>query len=143
MARRLAKPRGRKVDRTGRSIAEGRFIKLDHWLFDSPAYRSLSAVERGLYAELKRCYTGYNNGELYLAVRDAAARLHVGKSTAAEAFHKLEHRGFIRLNRLGAFNLKSDARRGMASTWILTEYEYADQLATKDFMRWSEKAKSI
>ena len=138
-----AKRKGRKVDKTGRSRGESRFIKLDHWLFDSPAYRSLSTTARCLYHELQRLYTGYNNGELFLSVRDAAANLRIGKSTASEAFHELEGRGFIRLNRRGAFNLKAGARRGEASTWILTEYAFANQLATKDFMRCSKKAENI
>ena len=49
-----AKRKGRKVDKTGRSRGESRFIKLDHWLFDSPAYRSLSTTARCLYHELLR-----------------------------------------------------------------------------------------
>jgi hypothetical protein len=136
MPRKARKNNGRKVNKTGRSQTEGRFILLGLWLFDSPAYRSLSVVARCLYDELKRSYNGSNNGDVFLSVRDAAKKLHVGKSTASEAFKELEERGFTRLKRKGAFNLKSDARRGMASTWILTEYEHANKLATKDFMHW-------
>lgn len=101
-------------------------------MLDSPAYRSLSCHARCLLVELGRRYTGENNGNIPMSVREAARLLGAGKNTAQKAFSELEDRGFIRPNVKGAFTFK--ARH--ATTWILTEYKHGDERATKDFMKW-------
>ena len=59
-------------------------------------------------------------------------------------FLELQDRGFIRTNVVGAFNLKVDARRGNATSWILTEFPIGDSkgAGTKDFMRWRPRAEN-
>ena len=64
--------RGRRVDATGRSIGDGHHARLYRWLHRSAAWQHLGAGGRALYIELKMLYTGQNNGELFMSVREAA-----------------------------------------------------------------------
>jgi hypothetical protein len=82
--------------------------------------------------ELYSLYTGRNNGELFLSVRDAAKRGGMGKNAAQAALADLIDKGFVRPRQKGGFDYK--ARH--ATQWVLTEFEYAGALPTKDFMRW-------
>ena len=61
---------------------------------------------------------------------EAASRINVNKDTATELFEELQRKGFIRSKQKGAFELKVSH----ATTWILTEFDYAGQVATKDFL---------
>lgn len=90
---------------------------------------------RCLEMELKALHNGSNNGNFFLSVREAAKRLGIAPNTAARAFNELEEKGFIKPKQKGAFAWK--VRH--ATSWILTEFEYNGQLATKDFMRWQPK----
>jgi hypothetical protein len=136
----MAKPRrtarGQRTDATGHSVGSGAHVRLYRWELKSAAYGSLTTHARALLVELKALYNGTNNGELFLSVRRAAERLGIGKNLAARCFKELQDRGFIRVKRPAAFNMKSGARRGEATIWILTEYAVGDALPTKDFMRW-------
>jgi hypothetical protein len=105
----------------------------------------LGAGGRALYIELKMLYTGQNNGELFMSVREAAKRLNCSKTYAAKCFRELEGHGFIRpklvgeYQRANAFDIKSKAaRRGEATTWILTEHPIGDApgAGSRDFMAW-------
>lgn len=122
--------RGRGVDATGRSKREGRFLKLEHFLLHSAAWRALKPVERAIYLELAQRFNGSNNGEISFSVREAADYVHCAKDTATKAFHELETVGFIRRNICGSF----DYKKRHATTWILTEHPYQNNPATKDFM---------
>lgn len=125
--------RGRRVDETGRSIGEARHVRLYHWLTRSLAWRALCTQSRAVYLELAQRFNGTNNGEISLSVREAAKLVHIAKDTASSCFHELEAKGFIRRNVCGSFNWK----RKHATTWILTEHAFGDQLATKDFASWT------
>ena len=125
--------RGRRVDETGRSIGEARHVRLYHWFTGSLAWRSLPPASRALYVELAQRFNGSNNGEISLSVREAAKLVHIAKDTASNCFHELEAKGFIRRNVCGSF----DWKRKHATTWILTEHAFGDQLATKEFASWT------
>ena len=124
--------RSRRVDATGRSIGPTRFLKLDHWVLRTPAWRSLPPASRALYVEIAQRYNGSNNGQISMSVREAARLIHVAKDTATQSFHELELKGFIKRHVCGSFNWKLK----QATTWILTEHAFGDQLATKEFARW-------
>jgi hypothetical protein len=113
-------------------------VRLHRWMLSSPAHRSLSPAARALLVELYDLYNGQNNGEIFLSQREAARRLGVGKNLAGKAVGELKDRGFIRIQQQGSFKWKIRH----ATQWILTEYPYAGQLATKDFMRWSAGPKT-
>jgi hypothetical protein len=119
-----------KTDATGRSKSGLKHVRLHRWLMKSAAWKSLRLGARCLLIELYDTYDGSNNGSLFLSVRKAAQRLRVSKNTALALFNELEDRGFIRANERGVFTTRR------ATTWILTEFHYADRLPTKDFMAW-------
>jgi len=109
-----------------------RHVRLYHWMTDSEAWCSLSPAPRAIYMELAKRYFGVNNGAIYLSAREAARLVHINKDTATKCFHELEEKGLIRCNQRGGFGWKN----GRASTWILTEHPFGNQLPTKDFMSW-------
>lgn len=134
MSERRRRPRsGRRVDATGRSVGGPRFLKLEHWMLKTPAWRSLPPTSRALYVEIAQRYNGVNNGEISMAVREAASLIHAAKETVSKAFHELEAKGFLQRNVCGSFNWKLRH----ASTWILTEHSYLEKAASKEFARWS------
>jgi hypothetical protein len=122
--------RSRLKSRTGSE----RFVRLDHSVLYSPAYRALSPNGRALLWELIGLYNGYNNGRIFLSVRDAAPLMGIADPcTAGEAFRELVAHGFIRNTEKGSFTLK--ARH--ASAWRLTLLPVHDQLGpTNDFRGW-------
>ncbi|MGQ3300182.1 hypothetical protein [Reyranella sp.] len=137
MPQRPLKP-GRRVNATGRSEGGAHHARFYRWELESAAFRWLSVAARALLLELKGLYTGNNNGTLFLSVREGARRLGIGKNQAAAAFAELQERGFIRPNIVGAFNLKAEARRGNATSWILTEFPIGEAkgAGSREFMRW-------
>jgi len=124
--------RGRRHNAKGHSTTGPRFVKLEHWMLKTPAWQSLPSAPRALYVELAQRYNGYNNGEISMSVREAARLLHIANDTATKAFRELEAKGFIRRNVCGSFNWKIRH----ATTWILTEHAFAEQLPTKEFASW-------
>lgn len=141
-----------KLGKIGRSDKTAQHIRLYRWLRETAAWRSLEAVDRALYIELLGRYggPGSNNGAIPYSVREAAEALHIGKSTAAQSFKRLQERGFVAPARKGGFNCK--VRH--STEWRLTEFacdvDIPDQdikagdLATKDFVRWQpEKQKPV
>jgi hypothetical protein len=127
-----------RVNAKGRNIGDGHHALLYRWMHRSPAFQHLTVGARALLLELKMLYTGQNNGELFLSVREAAKRLNIGKTHAAKCFRELVVHGFIRPKTLGAYNLKSAARRGEATTWIMTEHPIGEAVGvgSRDFMTW-------
>ena len=115
----MGKRRKNKPDHTGRN-AYARYVRLDHALMDTAAYRSLSPNARALLLELIRRHNGSNNGALWLSIRDAAALIGVTDLKAATAaFDELQGVGFIVMTADAHFAVKaSDTSR--ARCWRLT-----------------------
>lgn len=140
-----------RLSNIGRSDKTPRHIRLYQWFRDTTAWKSLEALDRALYIELLGRYSGpgSNNGCIPYSVREAAEALHVGKSTAAESFRRLEERGFIVPTQKGGFTCKLPH----STEWRLTEFacdvDVPDQgikagdLPTKDFMRWPENQNTV
>lgn len=104
---------------TGRSNTS-RFVRLDHRILTSNAYRSLSPNCRSLLVELVMIYNGENNGSLYLSVRDGAHRMGVADLTAASrAFDDLVALGFLELAQEAHFRVKA-SETSRARCWRLT-----------------------
>lgn len=120
----------------GRSKGEGGHVR--HYLTElqSPAYRSLCVGARALLIELKSLFHGNNNGELFLSVREAARRLHAGKSSVMDWFWELEDRGFVKPKVEAGFTWKTAARERMATCWTLTEFPTPGAAPTRDYMHW-------
>ena len=129
--------KARKLDRKGRATGTNRHVRLYHWLTDSAAWHDLDANARAIYVEISKRYAGAgsNNGRIPYSVREAAAELKIGKSTAHKAICSLVDHGFMVATTLGAFSLK----QRHATEWRLTEHpcDVTHALASKDFMRWT------
>lgn len=110
---------------------------------ERPAWRTLSVGARSLLWELRALYHGYNNGELYLSVREAARRLNADKSTVSRWFKELQDRGWIRPKVEAGFTWKTAARERMATCWMLTEFPTVGAAPTRDFTAWTGAAESI
>ena len=128
----MRQTRGARHNRKGRTRRGERFVKLEHWLLKTPAWRALTPAARALYVELAQRYNGFNNGEISMSVREAARLLNIAKDTASKTFRQLEEKGFIRPHSSGSFHFKLRH----ATTWILTEFEFGNTPATKEFARW-------
>jgi hypothetical protein len=118
----------------------GRHVQLLEWFMQSEAWRTLPVGPRALYVELKRRYTGYNNGEIKLSHREAATLMGTSKNTVGRYFRELEMRGFIKMTRMHCLG---PSGVGQTSSWTLTECQTADlKPAKKDFMKWRENLKA-
>lgn len=122
--------KGRKIDRTGRSKGEARFIQLHYAMLRHPAWQSLTGSAVKVWIELRSSFNGQNNGFVFLSYQDAATRLHVSKTTVGRAFDELRQKGFIKLRSPGTWY----GRR--AHEWILTDLPYRDKPATRDWENW-------
>lgn len=87
-----------------RQDPRGRKPAAEHWTqalrstMETPAWRAMSLAAQMLHLWLKLEWHGpkaNNNGKIRLSVRDAAARLGVGKDKAARAFQELQAKGFL------------------------------------------------
>jgi hypothetical protein len=108
-----------RPDATGRNPTS-RFVRLDHRLLTSNAYRSLTPNARALLVELAMLENGSNNGSLYLSVRDAADRIGVADvSAASKAFTDLTAMGFIQMTHDSHFRVKA-SEKSRARCWRLT-----------------------
>jgi len=117
----------------------GRFVQLMEYMQASEAWATLPPGPRALYVELKRRFTGTNNGALYLSHRDAAKALNVARNTVATYFRELEARGFIR--KTGEHHL-GPSGIGQASTYALEEEPCDGKAATKNYMSWRANSES-
>jgi hypothetical protein len=133
----VAKPKrpaapGRRVEANGRSKEDRGFVRLNHWMLKSAAFKALDPFEVRILVELYNLYNGRNNGYLFLSCREAAERCNMGKNKAGTSFHHLIELGFIRrrADEPENYNLRE------ANHWILTEFDFGKIAATKDFMSW-------
>jgi DNA-binding transcriptional regulator YhcF (GntR family) len=115
-----------------------RFVALRHYMLNSAAWRDLDANSRALYIEIARRYMGQNNGRIPYSVREGAAELRISTATVSRSLNKLIDHGFIIPTKKGAFDFK----KRHATEWRLTEHDYGNEFATKDFMRWSQPAQA-
>ncbi|MBL4872423.1 MAG: hypothetical protein JKY41_03285 [Rhodobacteraceae bacterium] len=113
-----------------------RFIQIEHWFYDSPAWQSLKPGPRALYLELKRKFNGYNNGTVFLSQRDASEALNIGRDTVGVYYSELEAKGFI-VKTMG--HCLGPKGIGQAAKWALTECPLNEAPATKDFRRWKKQ----
>jgi hypothetical protein len=114
------KDRPRKPDKTGRNHNKGRFLRIDHRMFLSEAFGSLSVTARALLLELIAMESGENNGSLWLSVRDATARLGMSDVKAVRrAFEDLSGAGLIAMTKDSHFSVKA-SETSRARCWRLT-----------------------
>ena len=122
----------------GRSA--GRFVMLPEWLQRSEAWATMKPGPRALYVELKRRFTGANNGQIFLSHRDAAKALNVTKDTIGGYFRDLIERRFITMTQGGHLG---PSGIGQAAKWALQEETLNGQPPAKGFMAWREKQEPV
>lgn len=100
--------RKRKPMQNGRDPQpKSRFVRLDHAIIHSTAYRSLSCTARALLIELASLENNSNNGLFFLSESDAAARLGLCDLKAVRAaFVELTGTGLLELTRDAHFHVK-------------------------------------
>jgi DNA-binding transcriptional MocR family regulator len=118
-----------------RTNPNNKFVMLERWFWRCEAWQALPHPARSLYIELEMLYTGSNNGELFLSIRDAAKLLHTGARQAQAAFQALEAGGFIRATRKGSRTRRGEQR--LATCWRLTKHadDVSGTPASSDFMK--------
>jgi len=95
-----------------------KFVKLDEELLASDAWAFLKPGPRMLYVELKRKFTGSNNGSIFMSHRDAAIALNVTKDTITGYFKALEKVGMIQATSAGKIG---PAGIGASPMWQIME----------------------
>ena len=126
--------------RTAKDVrADGRYVRLTEYMMATPAWQALDGNCRALYVELARRYRGpnSNNGKIPFSVREAAAALPMGRSTAQRCLERLQELGFIKIGKRSGFSMKGR----VATEWLLTEFpddtNATTGIASKDFMKWT------
>jgi hypothetical protein len=111
---------------------------ITHAMMDTDAWRDLSGNAVKLLLHLVKMHNGSNNGDLFLAERDAAAALGIVKNTASRAFQDLVSHGFLRVSQLGSFDVKV----GRATSWRLTFLHARGNGPTHEYRKWRPDEKS-
>jgi hypothetical protein len=124
----------RRVDKKGRSKGTEKFVMVWNHVLRCDAYRSMKALPRAVYFELRRRFNGMNNGKIHCSIRELANEFHCSKDSATAALAELEEKGFIKCARPGSFNYKIRH----AAEWTLTEESLGEEFPTKEFMRWTK-----
>jgi ribosome-binding protein aMBF1 (putative translation factor) len=112
-----------------------RFIMVEFWELETPAFAHLSADATRLYLFVRKAmnFDASNNGKVPFSHRDAAKILHSGWRRGSNALAELEHYGFIKRRNGGQ---PGDAIR-VACEWQLTAFPCGGQEPSKDFTRWA------
>ena len=132
---------GRKVDATGRSKGDGRFVRLTFEMLNSAAYRSLSPNARALLVEFAMLFNGSNNRRIGFTSRQGAPAMGVGNlRTFASARDELINRNFI-IQTSPVSNSSYAVRRApeYRLTWLPTGEPAAPIAPTNDYRRWSRE----
>jgi len=109
---------------------------------ESPAFKSLGAVERATFLMIYNRHNGGNNGQIPLSIREVALELDIGKTRAAKAFDELQRAGFVRVGLKSSFDWKVELSgfEGRSTRWRLTEEPSGPPEkrtpATKEFAAW-------
>ncbi len=106
------------------------FCMLETWIMRQAGYRGLSLGARALHWELIGVFNGHNNGDLFLAHRDAAVRLNCHRNSISKYYRELVEAGFLHKTR--AHCLGPDGK-GQATHWALTHLSVGSKRATFAF----------
>lgn len=116
----------KKIGLTNATPDDTSYVRLDHALMDSVAWRAMSYGPRCLYVALKSLYRGRNNGRIGLSVRNAASELNASRSATERWFRELQEHGFI----------CQTGEDGETRTWRLTELGCNGSKPTRDYKAW-------
>ena len=111
------------------------FIKLDHGLLGTEAWRRLSPRACKLYIAVRARFNGMNNSYVSYSIREAVDLLDCGPNTACAAFNELMDKGFLKCARNSTFTLKTKEAR----LWTITTEKIGENTPTRDFKKWKTR----
>ena len=106
------------------------FIKLPYAVYDSPAFETLKPIDVTVLLLLIRKHNGYNNGNISLGVREAAAKCRCGKASAQRALARLQQSGLVAITYKGHL-VPEVGRPDAATKWRLNFVTENQEAATK------------
>jgi len=107
------------------------YLKLTDNLLRSPAWESLSVVERALYVDVAGKFKGHNNGRIPYSIGDGAKALRISRRTTRRALKLLQKLGLLVRTKHGYFDPRTEQVK--ASEWYLPEYGGTPEaVATRD-----------
>ena len=116
------------------------FIKLPYAVYDSPAFETLKPIDVTVLLLLIRKHNGYNNGNISLGVREAAAKCRCGKNAAHRALASLQKAGLTTVTYKGHL-VPEVGRPDAATKWRLNFVAENQKAATKKRARIIEFAR--
>jgi len=109
-----------------------KFISLPHAVFDSMGPQEFEHIDFRVLLLLIRKYTGYNNGDIQLGVREVANKCQCSQATACRSLDRLQENGLISATYKG--HLVPDiGRPNVPTRWRLNFKESPDQDVRKRF----------
>ncbi len=121
------------TDRKGRSKKWDKHVRFESHEFNSEALKSLHPYGLSILLQLRWRFNGKNNGDIHLGIKSAQKLIGVGRRPVQRGFRELQEKGFAKVNSPGAF----DCKIRHETTWILTNQEFNNMPATKEYMRWT------
>lgn len=132
-------------NKKGRSKGEpGGYVKISGYILDSEAWLALTPCAVRIYLVLKRRHRTYstgnrknNNGRIPMSRREMMDETGFREGAVSRGVSDLVEKGFLKITRNSAFTIKETRSREFA----LTEYPVGNDLATKDFLKWTPARK--
>lgn len=114
-----------------------RFLKLDYWMLDSPAFAALSGPAVKLLIRIAQRFNGANNGRIGFSLREAEAAIPCSPAYGVKLFRELQDAGFIAAVTKGGFSRKVRHATEWRLTWESTHDVNGHPVAVPDkpFMR--------
>jgi hypothetical protein len=114
------------------------FVPLHNETTECDAWRAMSHGARSLFWAIKRKMY-HNNGNCFLAIRNACEMIGSSKEQVARWFEELEHYGFIVMTKPPSLGVNG---KGRAARWRITELEVKNDAGnviapTRDYLRWN------
>jgi len=106
------------------------FIKLPYAVYDSPAFETLKPIDVTVLLLLIRKHNGYNNGNISLGVREAAAKCGCGKASTQRALARLQQSGLVAITYKGHL-VPEIGRPDAATKWRLNFVTENQKATTK------------
>ena len=112
------------------------YVMMEHYMMDTPAWRSLSANAKVIYFEVKRRYNGKNNGLISFSAREAGDALNQSHQTGSRALNELQDHGFLVVTEDSTFMRKVKLAREYRLTEKRDDRPGLEAPPTKEFIRW-------
>ena len=111
------------------------YVKLDHGLLGTEAWRHLSPRACKLYIAVRARFNGMNNTCISYSIREAMELLPCNPNTACATFDELMDKGFLKCARDSTFTLKTKEAR----LWTITAEKIGEISPTRDFKKWKTR----